>query len=133
MIRKQHIPGLGLAAIVAVVAFLVESVVKNLTPVVVSPLVVAVVIGALLANLGVIPESFNDGLRFAARSLLRLGIVLLGLQLSFTHPLGTKKCDCNDHKNQNQTRCANFLYLGKRELQSKQNYAEAQQTSCSKA
>ena len=84
MIRKQHIPGLGLAAIVAIVAFVVESVVKNLTPVVVSPLVVAVVIGALLANFGVIPESFNDGLRFAARSLLRLGIVLLGLQLSFT-------------------------------------------------
>ena len=84
MIRKQHLPGLGLAAIVAVVAFVVESVVKNLTPVVVSPLVVSVVIGALLANFGVIPESFNDGLRFAARSLLRLGIVLLGLQLSFT-------------------------------------------------
>ena len=84
MIRKQHIPGLGLAAIVAIVAFVVESVVKNLTPVVVSPLVVAVVIGALLANFGVIPASFNDGLRFAARSLLRLGIVLLGLQLSFT-------------------------------------------------
>ena len=84
MIRKQHVPGLGLAAIVAIVAFVVESVVKNLTPVVVSPLVVSVVIGALLANFGVIPESFNDGLRFAARSLLRLGIVLLGLHLSFT-------------------------------------------------
>ena len=84
MIRKQHIPGLCLALIVAIVAFVIESLVKTLTPVVVSPLVVAVVIGALLANLGVIPESFNDGLRFAARSLLRLGIVLLGLQLSFT-------------------------------------------------
>lgn len=84
MIRKQQIPGLGLALIVAIVAFVIESLVKTQTPVVVSPLVVAVVIGALLANLGVIPESFNDGLRFAARSLLRLGIVLLGLQLSFT-------------------------------------------------
>ena len=91
MIRKQHIPGLALSAIIALVAFAVEALIKNLTPVVVSPLVVAVVIGALLANLGVIPESCNDGLRFAARSLLRLGIVLLGLQLSFAQvrELGT--------------------------------------------
>lgn len=91
MIRKQHIPGLCLSAIIAFVAFTVEALVKNLTPVVVSPLVVAVVIGALLANLGVIPESCKDGLRFAARSLLRLGIVLLGLQLSFAQvrELGT--------------------------------------------
>ncbi|MCX6537107.1 MAG: putative sulfate exporter family transporter [Actinobacteria bacterium] len=84
MIRKQDIPGLGLVAVVAVVAFAVESVVKRNTPIVLSPLVVAVVLGGLISNFGLIPDSCRSGLRFAARSLLRLGIVLLGLQLSFT-------------------------------------------------
>jgi uncharacterized integral membrane protein (TIGR00698 family) len=70
------------AALVTIVAFTTESLIKNLTPIVISPLVVAVVIGAVLQNFGVIPGSCDLGLRFAARNLLRLGIVLLGLQLS---------------------------------------------------
>ncbi|MEI8024358.1 MAG: putative sulfate exporter family transporter, partial [Actinomycetota bacterium] len=84
MIRKQYLPGLGLVALIATVAFAVESVVKTTTPIVLSPLVVAVVLGGLISNLGLIPEQCRSGLRFAARSLLRLGIVLLGLQLSFS-------------------------------------------------
>ncbi len=84
MIRKQDIPGLGLVAVVAAVAFAIESVVKTNTPIVLSPLVVAVVLGGLISNLGLIPDRCRSGLRFAARSLLRLGIVLLGLQLSFS-------------------------------------------------
>jgi uncharacterized integral membrane protein (TIGR00698 family) len=82
MIQKKHLPGLVLAALVTIVAFTTESLIKNLTPVVVSPLVVAVVIGAVLQNFGAIPNSCDQGLRFAARNLLRVGIVLLGLQLS---------------------------------------------------
>ncbi|CAB4809777.1 unannotated protein [freshwater metagenome] len=84
MISRQDLSGLGLVAVVAAVAFAVESVVKTNTPVVLSPLVVAVVLGGLISNFGLIPERCRSGLRFAARSLLRLGIVLLGLQLSFS-------------------------------------------------
>ena len=84
MIRKQDIPGLGLVAVVAAVAFAVEAVVKTATPIVLSPLVVAVVLGGLISNFGLIPDRCRSGLRFAARSLLRLGIVLLGLQLSLS-------------------------------------------------
>ncbi len=84
MIRRQDLPGLGLVALIATVAFAVESVIKTNTPIVLSPLVVAVVLGGLISNLGLIPERCRSGLRFAARSLLRLGIVLLGLQLSFS-------------------------------------------------
>ena len=84
MIRKQDIPGLGLVAVVAAVAFAVEAVIKTATPIVLSPLVVAVVLGGLISNLGLIPDRCRSGLRFAARSLLRLGIVLLGLQLSLS-------------------------------------------------
>ena len=83
MIRRQDLSGLGLVAVVAAVAFAVEAVVKTNTPIVLSPLVVAVLLGGLISNLGLIPDRCRSSLRFAARSLLRLGIVLLGLQLSF--------------------------------------------------
>lgn len=72
-----------MAAAVATIAFVVESLVKNNSPVVVSPLVLAVVLGALISNFGLLPETCRLGLGFSARNLLRLGIVLLGLQLSF--------------------------------------------------
>ncbi len=72
-----------MAAAFATIAFILESLVKNNTPVVVSPLVIAVVLGALISNLGFLSETCRIGLSFSARNLLRLGIVLLGLQLSF--------------------------------------------------
>ncbi|MHB1091055.1 MAG: YeiH family protein [Ilumatobacteraceae bacterium] len=91
MIRKKFLPGLTLAGTVVAVAFLIESLVTRFTPVVLSPLVVSVVLGALISNLGLIPSTCESGMRFAAKSLLRLGIVLLGLQLSLTQvrELGT--------------------------------------------
>ena len=91
MLQTKHFPGLAVAALFAAVAFIVESLVKNNTPVVVSPLVIAVVLGALISNLGLLPETCRLGLGFSARNLLRLGIVMLGLQLSFAQvrELGT--------------------------------------------
>lgn len=83
MPRTRHLPGLVMAAAVAAIAFILESLVKNNTPLIVSPLVIAVVLGALISNLGILPEACRIGLGFSARNLLRLGIVLLGLQLSF--------------------------------------------------
>ena len=84
MLKFKHLPGLAIAASIAAVAFVVEYLIKNNTAGVVSPLVIAVVLGALISNLGVLPENCRIGLGFAARNLLRLGIVLLGLQLSFS-------------------------------------------------
>ncbi|MEU9832244.1 putative sulfate exporter family transporter [Streptosporangium sp. NPDC048047] len=48
----------------------------------VSPLMAAVVLGALMANLGARPAALRPGLSFASRRLLRLGVVLLGAQLA---------------------------------------------------
>ena len=84
MLKFKHLPGLGIAASIAAVAFVVEYLIKNNTAGVVSPLVIAVVLGALISNLGLLPDECRVGLGFAARNLLRLGIVLLGLQLSFS-------------------------------------------------
>ena len=84
MLKFKHLPGLAIAASIAAVAFVVEYLIKNNTAGVISPLVIAVVLGALISNLGMLPENCRIGLGFAARNLLRLGIVLLGLQLSFS-------------------------------------------------
>jgi uncharacterized integral membrane protein (TIGR00698 family) len=84
MLKFKHLPGLTIAASIAAVAFVVEYLIKNNTAGVISPLVIAVVLGALTSNLGWLPENCRIGLGFAARNLLRLGIVLLGLQLSFS-------------------------------------------------
>ncbi len=42
----------------------------------------AVALGAVVANLNVLPRSATAGLRFATRKLLRVGVVLLGFSLS---------------------------------------------------
>ncbi len=68
----------GLAVVVACVAFaFVASGVVD-----VSPLVVGVVLGVVAANTGLIRPSYRPGFTFAAKRLLRVGVVLLGLRLS---------------------------------------------------
>lgn len=71
------LPGLAVAAVVTAVAWPISM----LAPVL-SPLLVAIVLGILLGNLVPnLPEAFMPGLNFAAKPLLRLGIVALGAQV----------------------------------------------------
>ncbi len=48
----------------------------------INPLLLAIVLGVLARNLLALPASAEPGLAFAAKRLLRTGIVLLGLQLA---------------------------------------------------
>ena len=48
----------------------------------ISPLVVAVLFGAVAANVGLVRTPMRSGLRWSARHVLRAGIVLVGLRLS---------------------------------------------------
>lgn len=75
------VPGLVLVAAVVGAAFAVNAVVPS-----VSPLVLSVVVAAVTA--GWWPCSADAGGRFAATTLLRAGVVLLGLQLSFSQVVG---------------------------------------------
>lgn len=70
-------PGLLLVAAVATLAWAASLAVDGL-----SPLVAGIVLGAVVANTTGVPASCDPGAKLAARSLLRLGIVLLGLRLS---------------------------------------------------
>lgn len=49
-----------------------------------SPLLLALLIGIAMGNLGLVGRPLGAGVAFTARQLLRAGVVLLGLQLSFT-------------------------------------------------
>jgi uncharacterized integral membrane protein (TIGR00698 family) len=49
----------------------------------VSPLVVGVVLGVIAANTGLVRPVLRPGITFAAKRLLRAGVVFLGLRLSF--------------------------------------------------
>jgi uncharacterized integral membrane protein (TIGR00698 family) len=71
------LPGLAVAAVAVVIAWPVSM----LLPVL-SPLLVAIILGILLGNLAPnLPETLMPGLNFAAKPLLRLGIVALGAQV----------------------------------------------------
>ena len=72
-------PGLGLAAVAVGIGLAVHSAADG-----VSPLVVAVALGAIMANTLGIGETIRPGVRFAAKRLLRVGVVLLGFQLSLS-------------------------------------------------
>ncbi len=69
--------GLGLALVAGGVAFGASKLVPSL-----SPLLVAIVLGAVLANTVGVPAQFAPGMAVAAKRLLRIGVALLGLQLA---------------------------------------------------
>lgn len=72
-----RLPGLLAAALAVVVAFVINRFLPAL-----SPLTIAVILGALVGNLGLGLTVLKPGLAFAAKKLLRAGIVLLGLKLA---------------------------------------------------
>ncbi|MDX1515185.1 MAG: putative sulfate exporter family transporter [Woeseiaceae bacterium] len=48
----------------------------------VSAIMLAIIFGMVLANLVALPDSLQPGLRFCTRTVLRLGVALLGIRLS---------------------------------------------------
>ena len=76
-------PGVALCALGATVALVAGQFTSA-----VSPLLIAIVEGAVLANTVSLPAKFQPGLAFSAKRLLRVGIALLGLQLMFSDIVG---------------------------------------------
>jgi uncharacterized integral membrane protein (TIGR00698 family) len=71
------IPGLAVVAIGVAISFLAHELID------LSPLVIGVVLGTIVANVGLLRPAMAPGIALASRRLLRVGIVLLGLRLSF--------------------------------------------------
>lgn len=76
-------PGLAAAATTVAAAFAI-----NHFATAVSPLTVAVIAGAVVGNIGIDLTRLRPGLSYAAKKLLRAGIVLLGLRLAVGDVLG---------------------------------------------
>ncbi|GAA4928143.1 YeiH family protein [Nesterenkonia rhizosphaerae] len=76
-------PGVALALIIAAAA---HRLIAEWVPV--SSLLVAIILGIALRTLGWVPDWAETGLKWSAKFPLRLGIVLLGLQLAVGDVLG---------------------------------------------
>ncbi|WP_104141335.1 YeiH family protein [Arthrobacter sp. ZGTC131] len=79
----QFMPFLPGSIVCMAAGLLAWALAKNLMPAV-SPLLIAVLLGALWRNALPIPGFLSPGIIFSSKKLLRSGIVLLGLQLSLS-------------------------------------------------
>lgn len=75
---RRTVPGLGLAAVVAAVAFGFAQVL----PPTLGPVLIAVVLGLVVGNLVTLPPGTAPGLDVASKRVLRIGVVLLGARLT---------------------------------------------------
>lgn len=80
---SKYLPGLAVAFAAAGISWALSWLVAGFMPGV-SALLVAIVLGVVWRNAAPVPWSLNPGLAVAAKPILRLGIVLLGFQLSMT-------------------------------------------------
>lgn len=80
---RRHAPGLACGTAGVAAAWAVHLL---LPPV--ALLTAAVLLGVVVANLGLVPPATRPGLGFASRRLMRAGVVLLGLQVSLADIAG---------------------------------------------
>ena len=81
-----RLPGLAACLALGVVAVLTATAVRPWAPAL-SPLLLAILAGLAWRNLAPVPERLAPGVAFAAKPVLRAGIVLLGLQLLLSEVL----------------------------------------------
>ncbi|WP_420751390.1 YeiH family protein [Rhodococcus sp. O3] len=79
---RTPLPGLAFCAVGAAAALGIAA------PTGVSPLLVAIVLGATITNFVALPSFTASGIAVASRRLLRIGVALLGLQLLLSDVLG---------------------------------------------
>lgn len=80
------IPGLAFAAIISAIAAFLGSL-NNI----VNDVIIAILLAAVIRNLIGISEQFKPGLMFIIKKVLRIAIILLGMQLSFQQIVVTGK------------------------------------------
>lgn len=77
---RRLVPGLFLAALIATQAFALHALPAFAS---VSPLILAILLGMAFHNIVGTPARAAPGIAFAAKRVLRLGVMLLGLQLTY--------------------------------------------------
>ena len=85
----RYLPGLAVVAAIGAPALVLQSQLTVSGKTVVSAVAVAIVLGVLIRNLWGLAETCKPGVSFAVKRLLRVGIALLGAQLSLGQVLRT--------------------------------------------
>ena len=85
----RYLPGLAMVAAIGAPALMLQSRLTVSGKTVVSAVAVAIVLGVLIRNLWGLAEACKPGVSFAVKRLLRVGIALLGAQLSLGQVLRT--------------------------------------------
>lgn len=75
---RAALPGVLLAAVIAALALLVNYFYPPL-----SPVVIGIILGLLINNSMTTPSACKAGVDYCSKKLLKLGIILLGIRLSF--------------------------------------------------
>jgi uncharacterized integral membrane protein (TIGR00698 family) len=86
---RRYLPGLALLLVIALPALALQQAVIVGGKAVLSAVAIAIVLGILLRNLWGMPEACRAGVGLGAKRLLRIGIALMGAQLSAGQVLHT--------------------------------------------
>lgn len=73
------IPGLALTAAIAAAALTIRSATGWMA---LSPLILSIILGMMIRNTITLPQGVEPGIRFSLKRILRVGIILLGLQVT---------------------------------------------------
>ncbi len=79
----RNLPGLAITGAVVAAAYALNHGIPSL-----SPLSLSVVLGVIVANVVRMPEAAGPGVHFSGRRLMRLGVALLGMEVSIRSLLG---------------------------------------------
>lgn len=81
---KPLLPGLALTAAIAATALTIRSATGWMA---LSPLILSIILGMLIRNTIALPQAVETGIQFSLKRILRLGIILLGLQVTIAQIL----------------------------------------------
>ena len=80
--KRGYAPGLLLCAVIGLAGWLVQAAEQRLLGrAYIEGLVVAILLGAVIAGVWAIPERFAPGVEFSARQLLELAVCLIGVAI----------------------------------------------------
>jgi len=87
---KANAPGVILVLSIAILSKIIYQILptdslKNM----ISEVLIAIIFGFLINNIFHLPETFSPGIRFSLSKILRVGILLMGLRLSFQDIVST--------------------------------------------
>lgn len=76
---KKNIPGLLLVLVISLLSMFLNSTILNY----IETLTIGIIISILIKNIFNLKISFNQGINFSLKRILKIGIVLLGVKLNF--------------------------------------------------